>query len=179
MNAAYPSEVEREILFGMIQMLWDRAEGDGYAAHISKDLLPNTPRHQVLMHVAFGDHQVANVSAEVEARTIGAATNPAFLRPGRHWGVDPGWGIARIPSFPYGGSAFVYWDSGTATPPNGNVSAVNGPGVAGHDPHEDPRATYLARVQKSAFLQAKGVILDVCGGKPCLGRPLGPEDGPK
>ncbi len=36
LNAAYPSEVEREILFGLIQMLWDRAEGNGYAAHISK-----------------------------------------------------------------------------------------------------------------------------------------------
>ena len=178
-NAAYPSEVEREITFGLIQMLWDRAEGDGYAAHITHDLLPRTPAHQVLMHAAFGDHQVANVSAEVEVRTIGAETNPGFLAPGRHWGVDPGWAIPRITSFPYAGSAFVYWDSGTSRPPNGNVPAVNGPGVAGHDPHEDPRATYLARVQKSAFLQPGGVVIDVCNGAPCLGRPLGPEDGPK
>jgi hypothetical protein len=179
LNAAYPSELEREIVFGMIQMLWDRAEGNGYAAHITHDLLPHTPAHAVLMDAAFGDHQVANVSAEVEARTIGAATNPAFLRPGRHWGVDPGWGIDRIAAFPYSGSAFIYWDSGTATPPNGNVPAVNGPGLAGHDPHEDPRATYLARVQKSAFLQPDGAVVDVCAGAPCLGRPLGPEDPPK
>ncbi len=178
-NAAYPSEVEREITFGLIQMLWDRAEGNGYAAHITHDLLPRTPAHQVLLHAAFGDHQVANVSAEVEARTIGAATNPGFLAKGRHWGTSPGWAIPRIRSFPYAGSGFVYWDSGTSRPPNGNIPAVNGPGVAGHDPHEDPRATYLARVQKSAFLQPNGTIIDVCRGKPCLGRPLGPEDGPK
>jgi hypothetical protein len=119
------------------------------------------------------------VAAEVEARTIGAAAPVALLAPGRHWGVTPGWGIAKIPSYPYGGSAFFYWDSGTATPPNGNVAAVNNDSLAGHDPHEDPRATYLARVQKSAFLQRAGVVLDVCGGKPCLGRPLGPEDAPK
>lgn len=178
LNSAYPCEVDREILFGLIQMLWDRAEGDGYAAHITHDLLPGTPAHQVLMHVAYGDHQVANVSAEVEARTIGAATNAAFLAPGRHWAVDPGWDIPRISAYPYSGSAFIYWDSGTASAPLGNVPAVNGPGLAGHDPHEDPRATYLARVQKSAFLQPDGVVLDVCNGAPCLARPLAPEDPP-
>ncbi len=130
------------------------------------------------MHAAFGDHQVANVSAEVEARTIGAAAPRALLAPGRHWGVTPGWGIPVVPRFPYAGSAFVYWDSGTATPPNGNVAAVEGPGLAGHDPHSDPRSTYAARVQKSAFLRPGGVVIDVCGGKPCLARPLAPENRP-
>ena len=28
---------------------------------------PNTPPHQVLFHAAYGDHQVANILAEVEA----------------------------------------------------------------------------------------------------------------
>lgn len=176
LQTAYPSEVDRELLFGLIQPLWDRAEADGYAAHISRDLLPGTPEHHVLMDVAFGDHQVANAAAEVEARTIGAETNPAFLAPGRHWAVQPGWGIERVSAFPYDGSLFEYWDSGTSAPPNGNLPAVNGPGLAGHDPHEDPRATYLARVQKGLFLRSGGLVFDVCDGQPCLGRPLGPED---
>lgn len=178
LNASYPSETDREILFGLVQPLWDRAEANGYAAHITHHPLPGTPSHAVLMHVAYGDHQVANVSAEVEARTIGAATNPGFLAPGRHWAVQPGWGIPRIGAFPYDGSVFEYWDSGTAAPPNGNVPAVNGPGLAGHDPHEDPRATYAARVQKNAFLQPHGLVVDVCGGGPCYARPLAPEDPP-
>ena len=55
----------------LIQLLWDRGEANGYAHHITSDPLPGTPAHNVLMHVAFGDHQVANVTAEVEARTIG------------------------------------------------------------------------------------------------------------
>ncbi len=177
LNAAYPSEVEREIVFGLIQMLWDRAEADGYAAHIIRNPLPHTPVHQVLMDVAFGDHQVANASAEVEARTIGVSTNPAFLRPGRHWAVDPGWGIPRISSFPFEGSALVYWDSGSDTPPINNVAPT---AASRHgDPHEDPRATYAARQQKSAFLQPDGSVIDVCGGQPCLARPLAPEDPPK
>ncbi|MCA1711040.1 MAG: hypothetical protein LC789_05110 [Actinobacteria bacterium] len=167
-NAAYPSETEREVVFGLIQMLWDRAEANGYAAHITNDPLPGTPSHAVLMHVAFGDHQVANVAAEVMARTIGAQTNPGFLEPGRHWGVDPGWDIPRIdPATAYTGSAFVYWDSGTATPPDGNVPAVNGAGVAGHDPHSDPRATARAQEQKDAFLRTGGTFVDTCAGAPC------------
>jgi hypothetical protein len=175
-NAAYPSEVDRELVFGLIQPLWDRAENDGYAAHITRNPLPRTPVHQVLLDVAFGDHQVSNYSAEVMARTIGARTNVGFLRPGRHWG--PLWGIPRFRGS-WAGSAIVYWDSGTARPPLMNVPPVQDGTLPGHDPHEDPRATYLARVQKDLFLQNGGRVVDVCGGRPCLGRPLAPEDPPK
>jgi hypothetical protein len=173
-NVAYPSELDREIVFGLIQMLWDRGEANGYAHHMTDDPLDGTPAHQVLMHVAFGDHQVANVAAEVEARTIGAATNAGFLRDGRHWGVEPGWAIPRVADYPWSGSAFVYWDSGSDTPPNGNVpptaSTVHG------DPHGDPRDTRLARDQKAAFLAVDGAFVDVCGGLPCLAKPLSPSE---
>lgn len=170
-NAAYPSELDRELVFGLIQMLWDRAEADGYAHHMTTDPLPGTPAHAVLMHLAFGDHQVANVAAEAEARTIGAYTNPGFLAPGRHWAVEPGWGIPRIAAFPFSGSAVIYWDSGSDTPPNANV-----PPSTSHDPHSDPRSTRAARDQKARFLAPDGVVVDVCGGGPCYARPLAPED---
>ena len=116
------------------------------------------------MHVAFGDHQVANVAAEVEARTIGAATNVGYLAPGRHWAVDPTWGIPTF-SGSWDGSGFVYWDSGTPTPPNGNI-----PPEAGSDPHGHPRASRLARLQKSLFLRTDGAVVDVCDGAPCRSR---------
>ena len=177
LNAAYPSEIDRELVFGLIQPLWDRAENNGYAAHISNNPLPGTPRHTVLMDVALGDHQVANLSAEVMARTVGARTNSGFLAAGRHWGVDPGWDLDRFRGST-SGSAFVYWDSGTSTPPNTNTPPIETSTLAGHDPHEDPRATYLARVQKGLFLRPGGVVVDVCNGSPCVGRPLGPEDPP-
>jgi hypothetical protein len=177
-NASYPSEIDRQLVFGLIQPLWDRGEANGYAAHISRDPLPRTPRHEVLLHVALGDHQVSNYTAEVMARTIGARTNAGFVARGRHWGVQPGWGIPRF-SGTWRGSALVYWDSGTALMPLTNVPPAHGPGLAGHDPHEDPRATYLARVQKSLFLQTRGLVADVCRGAPCKARPLAPEDPPK
>ena len=64
LNPAYPDELDRIIGFPLLQMLWDRAEADGYAEHMTDDPYPGTPAHQVLMHVAFGDHQVANVTAD-------------------------------------------------------------------------------------------------------------------
>ena len=50
--------------------------------------------------------------------------------------------------------------------------------LAGHDPHSDPRSTYLARVQKGLFLRT-GLVGDVCEGLACKARPLAPEDPPK
>ena len=96
----------------MIQMLWDRGEPNGYAWHMTDDPYPNTPRHTVLLHMAFGDHQVANIGTEVEARTIGARLRLPAVDPGRHTDVDPYYGIEPITSYPYKGSALVVWDIG-------------------------------------------------------------------
>ena len=70
--ASYPDEIERPLLFSLIQQLWDRSDPNGYAQHMTTSPYPNTPPHVVLMQSAVGDHQVANVAADVEARTIGA-----------------------------------------------------------------------------------------------------------
>ena len=52
-----------------MQSLWDRGEGNAYAEHMIRDAYPNTPNHQVLMHLAVGDHQVTNFAAEAEGIT--------------------------------------------------------------------------------------------------------------
>jgi hypothetical protein len=113
------------------------------------------------MHLAFGDHQVANIAAETEARTIGASARQPALDPGRaNW--DALYGIPPISSFPFGGSAIVYWDSGVPAPPTTNT-APSGP----VDPHGHPRSTRAARAQKAAFLAPGGGVIDTCGGAPC------------
>ncbi|MGH9028433.1 MAG: hypothetical protein ACRDV4_02310, partial [Acidimicrobiales bacterium] len=91
----YPDQAQRQLSLDIIQSLWDRTEPDGYAGHMTSSaeegLLPDctgqgvvaagkqsttcqigTPDHHVLMQIAWGDHQVANVTAFDEARTIGA-----------------------------------------------------------------------------------------------------------
>ena len=87
------------------------------------------------MHVAFGDHQVANVTAEVEARTIGASVRWPALAPGRHTDVNPYFGIPHLDAFPFGGSAMVLWDTGIPAPPTTNT-----PPREGKDPHGAPRS---------------------------------------
>ncbi|MFL5908132.1 MAG: hypothetical protein ACJ75Z_11130 [Solirubrobacterales bacterium] len=163
----YPNEIERPLIFSLIQLLWDRAEADGYAEHMTTDPLPNTPAHTVLMHAAFGDHQVANVAAEVEARTIGASIYRPALEPGRYWNPNGVFGLPSIPSFPFSGSALVYWDGGplsvpggTATPPNEDIPPR--PPAYGSDPHSYPRNDVKARAQKSDFLQIGGVVNNYC-----------------
>ena len=161
---AYPNELQRPLLLALIQMLWDRSEPNGYAHHITTDPLPNTPAHKVLLHVAFGDHQVANVATEIEARTIGAsihqpaiAAGPALRRRTRTSASRPSRAIRST------ARRSIIWDSGAATPPITNTAPD-----AGADPHSDPRNSSVGRQQKSDFLKTGGSVTDVCLGIPCV-----------
>lgn len=166
LNPAYPDEMDRMLWFSIVQMLWDRSEANGYAEHLTDDPYPGTPRHQVLYQVAFGDHQVANVTADVAARTVGARILLPGLLPGRSTDVVPFWGITPVSFLPWNGSAIVYWDSGTPAPPIGNLAPFE-PDY-GRDPHESPRRAAAAQQQKSDFLRPAGVLVDTCGGLACL-----------
>jgi hypothetical protein len=169
MYPAYKDELERPLILGLAQLLWDRGEGDGYAQHMTGDPLPNTIKHTVLLDVAFGDHQVTPYQADVEARTIGASIHAPILPAGRSPQARPSWGIPAIKGFPFSGSAIVYWDGGpsrVSRPPLANQANT---GLT--DPHEDVRRTPAARAQKAAFLAPGGSLVDVCGGAACLTAP--------
>ncbi len=160
---AYTNQLQRPLVLALIQMLWDRSEPNGYAHHMTTDPLPNTPQHKVLLQVAFGDHQVANVATEVEARTIGASIHSPATLPGRHTDVDPYFGIPPIVTYPFDGSALVIFDSGSPAPPITNTAPT-----AGTDPHSHPRNSVIGRQQKSEFLKSGGAVIDVCGGAACV-----------
>jgi hypothetical protein len=155
----------------MVQLLWDRGEANGYAQAMTTEPLPNTPPHEVLLQAALGDHQVANITAEVEARTVGAVVYSPALEPGRHWEANPFLGLTEVevpPGTPYtGGSMLVYYDGGpvgytgtrgegTATPPNENVPPRPEWGFGG-DPHGYPRAAEDGLNQEESFLAGNGV----------------------
>jgi hypothetical protein len=167
LNTTYPDKLTQQIGFGLIQMLWDRSDPDGYAQHMTSDPLPGTPAHEVLMDEAFGDHQVANIATENEARTIGATVHEPALAPGRSPDLVPFYGIPPTPSDVYSGSALVMWDSGSPPPPTTNT-----PPTAGADPHGVPRAQPTVRYQDAAFL-LNGVVLNVCDESPCMAVPAG------
>jgi hypothetical protein len=165
-GGGYTDSSIHPLVLDLMQQLWDRGEADGYAAHMTSDPLPDTPAHEVLMQVAYGDHQVSQYAAAVEARTIGASVHvPALDLPARSQDVNLFYGVPAIPSYPFEGSAIVIWDDGPGLVPPPPVT--NTPPTVGRDPHGDVRATVAARVQKSAFLDANGSVVDVCGGLPC------------
>jgi hypothetical protein len=146
--------IERQLGMQLIQMLWDRGETNGYAHHLSDDPLPNTPAHDVMLQIAWSDHQVSVHAAEVNAATAGAPVMKG-LPEGRHWALRE---FNQPVSYPHKGSALVYWDSGNATPPNGNL-----PPTHSRDPHGDPRNEPAAGWQEAHFLLT-GWNVDVCNG---------------
>jgi hypothetical protein len=164
---SYPASLDQAFTLALIQMLWDRSEMNGYAQHLrADDPLPNTPPKRVLLHPAFGDHQVAMTTAEVAARTIGAVVHcPAVVGgsrtqrgdkvlPGvhpqvemepeglnirrRHADDEPYYGIACM-QYPHAGSALVVWDSGPTLKPDGspNPDGVATPPIDNRPPRPE------------------------------------------
>jgi len=163
MAQSYPDEGQRQEIISLAQMLWDRGETNGWATHVTSKPPKNTIKHNVLLHVAVGDHQVANLASDVEARTLGLSAYRPVLAAGRSFDKSPLYGVPTIKSFPFSGSAIVYWDGGPQTPP---APAVNLPNRDGKDPHSFPRNTKSARQQKNDFL-LNGVVNNVSGTSPC------------
>ena len=177
LDPSYPGATRQQLILSLIQMLWDRSEPNGYAHRMTTNPLPNTPPHEVLMNVAFGDHQVTSWQADVEARTIGAKIHDPVVFDGRWPGVDVAWGIPRIGSYPFTDSAIVYWDSGplrdNPSPPPPVLGTdpppiTNQPNRSGLDPHGDPRVAPAEMQMVSDFLRpdAQSAITDTCLG-PC------------
>ncbi len=177
---SYPDEGSRPLLLSMIQSMWDRGEPDGYANHMTTDPLPGTPEHKVLIEMAYGDHQVANVTTEVEARTIGAPLRKPPVDPFRlpssyeqpYFAHET---LGAIPGPAENGSGFFVWDIGpkrmapgllgTDPPPITNTPPNDSYGV---DPHDTViRQTPATRAQIAAFIQEDGKIIDPCGSAPC------------
>ena len=166
----YPRRYDRVIGIMLAQLLWDRGETDGYANHVTRDPLPHTPIHEVLLLGAVGDHQVTEYSLRVEAATLGAAAHVPIAGAGRVAELDPGFLLTPIEQYPYSGSAYVLWDTGSPSSPVGNV-----PSREGHDPHDDTPNIPAVQELKDQFWHPDGAIEDVCAGQPCTA-PIPPEN---
>jgi len=170
-DKAYTNPVDQQVVLQLAQLLWDRGENEGYAEHLTSNPYPGIPAKQIFIIENYGDHQVANVSAEMLARTIGAqnhqpAFNPSFFggTPRANVPVVVQWGLSRLDQTQPAKAGIVLWDYGTPTPPTTGL-APNGPAY-GADPHGDGRGNALLLTQITTFLKT-GVIPDVCGGKAC------------
>jgi hypothetical protein len=151
LRAAYPSAVDAQLVLALLQLWWDRTEPDGWVPYIRNDMHPGTPAHEVLMHVAIGDHQVSPLGAHFMARTLGAKN----LRPVNReiFGVEDADG-------PLTGSAMVEYDFGL--PP---VPLQNYPPDAtdSEDPHGKPRLLEPSYLQQDKWFR-DGVVMPFCDG---------------
>jgi hypothetical protein len=145
-----------QLMLGLMQMTWDRVEPGGLAPYLSDDLLPGTPPHHVLIHVARGDHQVTPFGAHVMARTIGAVqlasndpTQPVF---------EQLFGIEQVQAPLSGRSALVEYDFGLKPLPKENVPARDG-----CDPHDRVRDLEPSFQQQDQFFRT-GTIGWFCTG---------------
>ncbi len=172
----YPNETSRPVVLDMMQMLWDRGEPDGYAERMTSDPLPDTPAHQVLMDIAFGDHQVTDYQADVEARTVGASQHKPAIYKGRWPNTNVLWDVPKIGGYPYTGSAAYYWDIGPVRPNPSNPEATIGtepppyenlPNRTGEDPHSAPRAAPAEQQLVSDFFNGAIQKTDDCGHHAC------------
>ena len=147
-NSTYPQAFDRQMLLGLVQILWDRAEPSGLSRHIIDDTLPGTPTHQVLMLDSIGDHQVTTLGAHVMARTIGV---PLFAEnPREVWGLEQVEGPVD--------SALLEYDFGLPPEPLGNE-----PMREGEDPHGQ-LTEVPAAVQTAIHYFLEGEAVNFCDG---------------
>ncbi|PCC75316.1 hypothetical protein SAMN02745121_03961 [Nannocystis exedens] len=148
-KGAYPDPIDIQVVLGLVQMLWDRSEPNGYSHHI-REPLPNTPAHDVLLNVAIGDHQVTTLGAHVMARAIGGVVNMGPVNRSI-------WGIEEVEGS-HSGSAMVEFDFGLPPEPTVNV-----PMKEGDDPHGGPRKLAAANASMDKFFR-EGVVETFCDG---------------
>lgn len=150
LNQWYQGELDRALLYPLLQQLWDRGEPNGYTAHLVRDPLPNTPAKKILMQIGINDSQVSHLASEIQARSLGipSVAPSAF----------PGFGIPELEA-PFDGSAYVPYDVGGAAVPDVNLPPNIENGV-----HEAVRRLPAAQMQIDAFLRPDGVVQNFCPG---------------
>jgi hypothetical protein len=163
LQVTYPNGRAIQHLLGIIQMMWDRSEPDGYVPYIVSNNLPTTPSHTVLIHAQIGDYQVTPLGAHIIARAVGAQNLSPVNR--------EIFGVPDAPS-PITGSALVEWNWGldpapeTNTPPV-NLCPMNAPPKCG-DPHDQGRKQ-PASIQQEITFFTTGTVVQTCGMGPCMG----------
>ena len=164
LDASYPDSSTQQICFALMQMLWDRAETNGYAQHLTRRSVPAA--RPATGPAAGGVRRPSGerVRAQVEARTMGAAATSPRSAPGREFGGEHGFGIQPIRRYPWRRSAYFLFDTGAVLSPLENL-----PPREGHDPHDDTPKIPAAQALKDTFWRNRGFVNDECGSGPCTG----------
>jgi hypothetical protein len=153
LQGTYSTARDLQLVLGLLQMLWDRTEPDGYASYITEDLLPNTPVHHVLLNDALGDMQVSPLGAHIMARAVKAKNLTPVNR--ELFGIDDAPEVQD-------GNAMTEFDFHLPESPKTNLPPT---GPDDDDPHDKVRGFSAVFEQTDAFLRtgkAKNFCTDKC-----------------
>jgi hypothetical protein len=154
LNQHYTDEIDRALIYPLIQQLWDRGEPQGYISHLIADPLPGTPAKTILMQIGLHDFQVSNLASQIEVRSLGIPNLAPSALP-----------LVAVPEMaaPIDGSAFVPYDVNAKPEPLTNIPP---PGGNDNGVHEAVRRLDAAQRQIDAFLRPNGTVQNFCDG-PC------------
>ena len=147
--ASYPDPLDIAMAVGLFQMRWDKVEGSGVANSVLSGAATGVPAKQILVQIALGDEQVANIGSYWLARTMGLPVlGPTPATP---------WGLAARNGPLEAGSALVIMDGGAPPPPAANL------------PPSDLGMHNLTRKQPATRRQIKefyaiGAVVNECAG---------------
>jgi len=151
----YPRSIDRMESLALIQILWDRMDGSGYASYISNPL-PNTPSHRSIWHYGLGDAQVSWLGAHAIALSAGASMYASNVREGNETLTQ--FNLIADSTVLTTGNLIMGFDYGLP-----QVPFVNIPPNDGYDAHECPRRTPEAQQQMAHFF-ITGEIINTCNG---------------
>lgn len=146
---AYPDRIDQQVVMALWQPLFDDSEGSGTALFQGvHDPLPGTEAKHVLMQIAVGDCQVANLAAEIQARTMGMELVTPSAKDVQ--GLETTEGDSE--------NAIAFWDLVRDPPPETNATPVED-----NDVHGDIRKHPLNQQQTDTFLRT-GLAQNPCSG---------------
>jgi VCBS repeat-containing protein len=173
---SYTDPLDRQLLFSMMQMLWDRSENNGYASHLVDNSAFGGPTNVVKLDPMFGDPQVTMYSAEVMARTMGVpfddrqtlhvetlGTQYLGVNGRRHPAVEPyvGLDLLEYGSDAAKGSALVVWDTNHAGDYQPIPPVENKPPRPHVDNHDASQKARYGRCHMAHFLRTDGELIDI------------------
>jgi hypothetical protein len=154
LGLSFPSAVDQQIVVQLLQMYWDRVEGNGFAPYVTANPLPNTPLHSVLIADAMNDFQVTPLAAHILARTVGAKNLKPTVR--SVFGLDAVDG-------PVTGTAMLEFNFNTLDEPGVAVPDTNTPPVGDptYDPHYKVRQLVSSETAADTFFRT-GTAVNPC-----------------
>ncbi len=169
---SYPDSVMQPLGLALVQTMWDRADSNGYANHITRNPLLGSKLSRVLINAPIGDQILTETAAELMQRSLEVKRHNPSIVEGRHIAVEPYLDIAPITTYPHEGHAVMHWDSGPF-PLNGRDGTPlqrldNLPRDLGYDTHGMPMGQTRAWEQKAVFWRT-GEVVNICGAQACFG----------